>query len=58
MMALRKKRLFETELEKIADTKATLETQVMTIENAHINLEVMNAMKAGSDAMKSIHGAM
>ena len=30
----------------------------MTIENAHINLETLQAMQAGSSAMKSIHGEL
>lgn len=36
----------------------TLETQLMTLENANVNLEALNAMKVGSEAMKSIHGKM
>lgn len=41
MLALKKKHSLEAELEKIAGTITTLESQVMTIENAHINLEVL-----------------
>lgn len=37
-------------------SRMTLEQQVMAIENANVNLETMNAMKAGADAMKQIHG--
>lgn len=58
ILALKKKHSLEAELEKISGTITTLESQVMTIENAHINLEVMQVMKAGSEAMRSIHGAM
>lgn len=36
----------------------TIETQVLAIEGANVNLETMNAMKAGAEAMKTIHGSM
>ena len=36
----------------------TLETQVLAIESANMNLETLSAMRAGAEAMKSIHGAM
>jgi len=58
LMALKRKRQYENEIGKINGTMTTLETQVMTIENANVNLEALNAMKAGSDAMKSIHGSI
>jgi charged multivesicular body protein 4 len=57
-MALKRKKAFEEQIEKIMGAKMTLETQVMTIENASVNLEAMNAMKAGAEAMKKVHGKM
>ncbi|KAJ1502977.1 ESCRT-III subunit protein snf7 [Coelomomyces lativittatus] len=36
----------------------TIETQMMTIENANVNLEAMHAMKSGADALKNIHSSM
>lgn len=36
----------------------TIETQMMAIENANVNLETMGAMRAGAEAMKNIHGSM
>ena len=57
-MALKRKKAYEGQVDKIMGARMTIETQVMTIENANVNLEAMNAMKAGSDAMKKIHGAM
>lgn len=56
MMALKRKKAYEGQIDKIMGAKLTLESQVMTIENANVNLEAMNAMKSGADAMKSIHG--
>ncbi|ORZ33813.1 Snf7-domain-containing protein [Catenaria anguillulae PL171] len=58
LMALKRKKTFETQIEKISGARMTIETQMLTIENANVNLEAMNAMKAGADAMKQIHGAM
>lgn len=43
---------------RIFGARFNLETQIMTIENAHINLETLQAMQAGSSAMKSIHGEL
>ena len=57
-MALKRKRAYEDQINKIMGSRMTLETQVMAIENANVNLETMNAMKAGADAMKQIHGAL
>ena len=58
LMALKRKRALEDQITKIMGSRMTLETQVMAIENANINLETMNAMKAGADAMKNIHGSL
>jgi len=56
LMALKRKKAYEGEITKIMGSRMTLETQVMAIENANVNLETMNAMKAGAEAMKQIHG--
>jgi charged multivesicular body protein 4 len=57
-MALKRKKAYEDQIEKIMGAKMTLETQVMAIESANINLETMQAMKAGAEAMKTIHGSL
>lgn len=54
--ALRQKKAFEAELDRIAGTRLTLETQVNAIESANLNAETMVAMKKGADALKGIHG--
>ncbi|RKO96793.1 hypothetical protein CAUPRSCDRAFT_1111, partial [Caulochytrium protostelioides] len=56
--ALKRKRAFESFLDKTMGARMTLEQQAMAIENANVNLETMNAMRAGAEAMKSIHGAL
>ena len=54
--ALRQKKAFEGELDRIAGTRLTLESQVNALESANMNLETINAMKKGSDALRNIHG--
>ena len=56
--ALRQKKVYENELDRLAGTRMTLETQVNAIENANMNLETMRAMQRGSAALKGIHGSM
>ncbi|KAJ3045017.1 ESCRT-III subunit protein snf7 [Rhizophlyctis rosea] len=56
LTALKRKRAYEDQINKIMGSRMTLEQQVMAIENANVNLETMNAMRAGAEAMKQIHG--
>lgn len=58
LMALKRRKQYEIQQENIRGARFNLETQIMTIENAHINLETLQAMRAGSSAMKSIHGEL
>ncbi|KAL7419634.1 ESCRT-III subunit protein snf7 [Cryptotrichosporon argae] len=53
--ALRQKKAYENELDKIAGTRLTLETQVNAIESANLNAETMLAMKKGAEALQGIH---
>ncbi|KAJ3253738.1 ESCRT-III subunit protein snf7 [Borealophlyctis nickersoniae] len=55
-MALKRKKAYEEQISRIMGSRMTLEQQVMAIENANVNLETMNAMRAGAEAMKHIHG--
>lgn len=58
LLALKRKKAYETNIEKINGARMTIETQMMAIENANVNLETMGAMRAGAEAMKNIHGSM
>lgn len=58
LMALKRRKIYETQREHVRGARFNLETQILTIENAHINLETLQAMQAGSSAMKQIHGAL
>ena len=54
MFALKRKKMYEGEMEKIANVKMTLETQVMNLESAAQNADAFNAMKGGTNTMKKI----
>ncbi|KAK0536892.1 ESCRT-III subunit protein snf7 [Tilletia horrida] len=56
--ALRRKKQYENQLERIYGTRMTLETQVNAIESANMNLETMQAMRKGAEALKTIHGSL
>merc|ERR1719232_2254267 len=54
MFALKRKKMYEGEMEKICNVKMTLETQVMNLESAAQNADTFNAMKSGTNTMKKI----
>jgi charged multivesicular body protein 4 len=54
LFALKRKKLYEAEIDKIANIKMTLETQVMNLESAAQNAATMQAMKSGTAQMKKI----
>ncbi len=51
---MKRKKLYETELDKIANVKMTLETQVINLESAALNAETFKAMQSGANTMKKI----
>lgn len=51
---MKRKKLFEQEVDKIQNVKMTLETQVINLESAAQNAETYKAMAAGSNTMKKI----
>lgn len=54
LFAMKRKKMYEAEIEKIENVKMTLETQVMNLESAAQNAETFKAMKSGTDAMKAV----
>ena len=54
--ALKRKKILETDRDRLNGTRFQLEQQVTTLESANLNAETMRAMKGASDALKSIHG--
>jgi charged multivesicular body protein 4 len=57
-MALKRKKMYEQQREHARGARFNLETQLLAIENANVNMETLKAMKAGSATMKNMHGAL
>lgn len=54
LFAMKRKKLYEAEIDKIQNVKMTLETQVLNLESAAQNAETFKAMEAGSNTMAKI----
>eukprot|EP00523_Entomoneis_sp_CCMP467_P016065 CAMPEP_0168767716 /NCGR_PEP_ID=MMETSP0725-20121227/1504_1 /TAXON_ID=265536 /ORGANISM="Amphiprora sp., Strain CCMP467" /LENGTH=301 /DNA_ID=CAMNT_0008817051 /DNA_START=84 /DNA_END=991 /DNA_ORIENTATION=- len=54
LFAMKRKKLYEAEIDKIQNVKMTLETQVINLESAAQNAETFKAMQAGSKTMAKI----
>lgn len=54
LFAMKRKKLYEQEIDKIQNVKMTLETQVINLESAAQNAQTFKAMEAGSKTMKKI----
>ncbi|KAK4225334.1 putative vacuolar-sorting protein SNF7 [Podospora fimiseda] len=57
-VALRRKKVFEGNLEQTMNHIGTLEQQINAIESANINQETFKAITRASAAMKEIHGKL
>lgn len=55
---LKRKKIYEQQLEKLDGQINSLEQQLFTIETSNLNAETMRAMQQGARAMKSIHKNM
>jgi Snf7 len=56
--ALRRKKMHEADLDKLAGTRLQLEMQVNTLESANINANTLDVMRKGANALKDIHNGM
>jgi charged multivesicular body protein 4 len=54
LFCMKRKKLYEQEIDKIQNVKMTLETQVINLESAAQNAQTFKAMEAGSKTMKKI----
>ena len=54
MFSLKRKKMYEAEVEKIENTKITIETQMIALESAVQNKETLNAMQTANSAMKKV----
>lgn len=58
IFCLKRKKMFENEINKLQGARMTLETQCMTLENTQVNVETFQALRSGANQMKSIHQKM
>lgn len=58
LMCLKRKKLYEKEIQKYQGARLTLEQQIITLESATVNKEVFMAMRTGATAMQQIHGEL
>lgn len=54
LFAMKRKKLYEQEIDKIQNVKMTLETQVINLESASQNAQTFKAMEQGTKTMKKI----
>lgn len=52
LMCLKRRKTYESQIEKINGAIMTLQTQLMAIESANITMATMDAMRTGADVMK------
>lgn len=55
LFSMKKKKLYENEMEKIQNVKMTLETQIFHVESSVYNSATISAMSQGTKTMKKIH---
>eukprot|EP00607_Mallomonas_marina_P010077 CAMPEP_0182418330 /NCGR_PEP_ID=MMETSP1167-20130531/2795_1 /TAXON_ID=2988 /ORGANISM="Mallomonas Sp, Strain CCMP3275" /LENGTH=203 /DNA_ID=CAMNT_0024592493 /DNA_START=252 /DNA_END=863 /DNA_ORIENTATION=+ len=56
LFALKKKKMLESEILKLQGATITLTKQQHALESASINVNVLNALKVGGEAMQQAHG--
>eukprot|EP01031_Cornospumella_fuschlensis_P035445 gene35445-42963_t len=56
LFALKRKKLYEAEVAKLQGARITMETQILSLESASVNIETFKAMKTGANAMKAMRG--
>eukprot|EP01120_Amphizonella_sp_Union-15-10_P014182 TRINITY_DN6797_c0_g1_i1.p1 TRINITY_DN6797_c0_g1~~TRINITY_DN6797_c0_g1_i1.p1 ORF type:complete len:210 (-),score=58.11 TRINITY_DN6797_c0_g1_i1:44-673(-) len=58
LMAIKKRKIYETQCEKLANARLTIEQQIITIESATINFETLSAMRIGARTMQGLNRNM
>mmetsp|Transcript_16651 Transcript_16651/g.29497 ORF Transcript_16651/g.29497 Transcript_16651/m.29497 type:complete len:225 (+) Transcript_16651:288-962(+) len=55
---LKRKKMYEKEIDKINNGILNLEQQVLSIESTSVTVDIVNAMKTGKNAMQSVTGGI
>jgi len=56
--ALRRKKMHEADLDKLAGMRLQLEVQANTVEGANINANTLDVMRKGANALRDIHNGL
>jgi len=56
--ALRRKKMHEGDLDKLAGMRLQLEVQVNTLESANMNANTLDTMRRGANALRDIHNGL
>jgi len=56
LFALKRKKMYEGEINKLQGARITLDSQILALESAAVNMETFLAMKSGADTMKHMRG--
>lgn len=56
LFALKRKKMYESEVSKLQGARITLDSQILALESAAVNIETFKAMKSGANAMKGLRG--
>jgi hypothetical protein len=56
--ALRRKKMHESDLDKLAGVRLQLEMQANTLESANMNANTLDVMRRGANALKDIHNGL
>jgi len=54
LTCIKRKKMYEKQLEQVSGAKMTLETQRLALENININREALQAQKMGADALNKV----
>ena len=54
-MCLKRKKLYENQMEKLGGSRMNLEVQAMNLEGANVNIETFKATKQAAESMKAMH---
>lgn len=56
LFALKRKKMYEAEVAKLQGARITLDSQILALESAAVNLETFKAMRSGANTMKGMRG--
>lgn len=58
LFELKRKKMYEKEIDKLQGARVTMDSQIMALESATVNIQTFQAMQSGAQAMKGLRGNM